>query len=40
LQSKSPLGHHEIAANVVVLDDVTPRYLNAGAALTLAAREF
>jgi hypothetical protein len=30
---ESPLGHHEIAANVVVLDDVTPRYLNARAAL-------
>ena len=30
---ESPLGHHEIAANVVVLDDVTPRCLNARAAL-------
>jgi hypothetical protein len=24
LQSKSPLGHHETAANVVVLDDISP----------------
>ena len=30
---ESPLGHQEIAANVVVLNDVTPRYLNARAAL-------
>ena len=30
---ESPLNHQEIAANVVVLDDVTPRYLNARAAL-------
>jgi hypothetical protein len=30
---ESPLAHQEIAANVVVLDDVTPRYLNARAAL-------
>ena len=30
---ESPLGHQEIAANVVVLKDVTPRYLNARAAL-------
>ena len=30
---ESPRGHREIAANVVVLDDVTPRYLNARAAL-------
>ena len=30
---ESPLGHHEIAANIVVLDDVAPRYLNASAAL-------
>jgi hypothetical protein len=27
------LGHHEIATNVVVLDDIIPRYLNARAAL-------
>jgi hypothetical protein len=38
LQSKSPLEHHEIAANVVVLDDAAPRYLNARAALNTAAR--
>jgi hypothetical protein len=30
---ESPVDHLEIAANVVVLDDVTPRYLKAGAAL-------
>lgn len=27
------LGNQEISANVVVLDDVTPRYVNANAAL-------
>jgi hypothetical protein len=26
-------GNHDVAANIVVLDDVTPRYLKAGAAL-------
>jgi hypothetical protein len=30
---ESPLGNQEIAANVVVLDDVTPRYVRANAAL-------
>jgi hypothetical protein len=30
---ESPLGNQEIAANVVVLDDVTPRYIRANAAL-------
>jgi multidrug resistance efflux pump len=30
---ESPLGDQETAANVVVLDDVTPRYLKANAAL-------
>jgi hypothetical protein len=30
---ESPAGDLEVAANVVVLDDVTPRYLKAGAAL-------
>jgi hypothetical protein len=30
---EAPLSHQEIAANVVVLDDVTPRYLSARAAL-------
>jgi hypothetical protein len=30
---ESPLGLPETAADVVVLDDVTPRYLNARAAL-------
>ena len=30
---ESPFGHQEIAANVGVLNDVTPRYLNARAAL-------
>jgi hypothetical protein len=29
-----PLGDHELAANVVVLDDVTPRYARACAELT------
>jgi hypothetical protein len=32
---ESPLDHHEIAANVVVLGDVTPRDLNARAALNI-----
>jgi hypothetical protein len=26
-------GSHDIAANIIVLDDVTPRYMKAGAAL-------
>jgi hypothetical protein len=30
---ESPLGNQEIAANVVVLDDVTPRYIRANTAL-------
>jgi hypothetical protein len=30
---ESPLGDLEVAANIVVLDDVTPRYMKAGAAL-------
>jgi hypothetical protein len=30
---ESPLGNQEIAANVVILDDVTPRYVRATAAL-------
>jgi hypothetical protein len=30
---ESPLGNQEVAANVVVLDDVTPRYVKASAAL-------
>lgn len=30
---ESPPGDLEVAANVIVLDDVTPRYLKAGAAL-------
>jgi hypothetical protein len=33
IAGESSLGHQEIAANVVVLDDVTPRYLRAAAAL-------
>jgi hypothetical protein len=37
---ESPLGHHEIAANVVVLDDITPRYLNARAALNTCRARF
>jgi hypothetical protein len=31
--SESPLGNQESSANVVVLDDVTPRYVRANAAL-------
>ena len=31
--TESPLGNQEIGANVVVLDDVTPRYVRANAAL-------
>jgi hypothetical protein len=30
---ESPPGDQDVAANIVVLDDVTPRYLRAGAAL-------
>jgi hypothetical protein len=30
---ESPLGNQEISTNVVVLDDVTPRYIKANAAL-------
>jgi hypothetical protein len=30
---EAPLGNQETSADVVVLDDVTPRYLNANAAL-------
>jgi len=30
---EAPLGNQEISANVVVLDDVTPRYVKANAAL-------
>jgi hypothetical protein len=30
---EAPLSHLEIAANIVVLDDVTPRYLNVRTAL-------
>jgi hypothetical protein len=30
---ESPFSHQEIAAEIVVLDDVVPRYLNARAAL-------
>jgi hypothetical protein len=30
---ESPLGNQEVATNVVVLDDVTPRYMSAAAAL-------
>jgi hypothetical protein len=33
IAAESPLCHQELAANVVVLDDVTPRYLRANAAL-------
>lgn len=30
---ESPLGNQEMAADVIVLDDVTPRYIRASAAL-------
>jgi hypothetical protein len=33
IAGESPLGNQEVAANVVVLDDVTPRYVKASAAL-------
>jgi hypothetical protein len=32
----APLGHLEFASNIVVLDDVTPRYARANAALNAA----
>jgi hypothetical protein len=31
---EASLGNHEVAANVIVLDDVTPRYAKANAALS------
>jgi hypothetical protein len=34
---QAPLGNQEIATNVVVLDDVTPRYAKATAALNAAS---
>ena len=34
IAGEAPLGNQEIAANVVVLDDITPRYLKARAALS------
>jgi hypothetical protein len=33
IAAEAPLGDQEISADVVVLDDVTPRYVKAGAAL-------
>jgi hypothetical protein len=33
----APLGHQEFASNIVVLDDVTPRYARANAALNAAS---
>jgi hypothetical protein len=33
IAGESSLGYEEIAANIVVLDDVTPRYVKANAAL-------
>ena len=33
IAGESPLGNQEIAANIVVLDDVSPRYAEAHAAL-------
>jgi hypothetical protein len=34
IDRESPAGDLEGAANIIVLDDVTPRYVRAGAALT------
>jgi hypothetical protein len=34
---EAPLGNQEVATNVVVLDDVTPRYAKANAALNAAS---
>jgi hypothetical protein len=33
ITSEASLGNQEVAANIVVLDDVTPRYVRANAAL-------
>ena len=33
IATESPLGNQEVGANIVVLDDVTPRYVRANAAL-------
>jgi hypothetical protein len=33
----APLGHQESASNIVVLDDITPRYARANAALNAAS---
>lgn len=33
IERELPLGNQEIGANVVILDDVTPRYVKASAAL-------
>jgi hypothetical protein len=33
IAGEASLGNHEIVANVIVLDDVTPRYARANAAL-------
>jgi hypothetical protein len=33
----TPLGHQEFASNIVVLDDVTPRYARANTALNAAS---
>jgi hypothetical protein len=34
---EAPLGNQEVAANVIVLDDVTPRYARAKAALSASS---
>ena len=34
IAEETPFANHDAAANVVVLDDVTPRYLKASAALS------
>jgi hypothetical protein len=34
IAGESPLGYQEMATNIVVLDDVTPRYVRARAALS------
>jgi hypothetical protein len=34
IASEAPLGNQEIAGNIIVLDDVTPRYVKANATLS------
>ena len=39
IASEAPLGNQEIAGNIVVLDDVTPRYVKANAALSTCSAD-